>query len=99
MGKGGSDGSLLPTLVQQSSRGAQLQKLAFMGFLSLLLTVNLLYFVKTHAKMESLTGEVSAHGNHCTEWCQVCLHVLAITRAPTSNVGGVIRHQKQTFLH
>jgi hypothetical protein len=63
MGKGGSDGSLLPTLVQQSGRGAQLQKLAFMGFLSLLLTVNLFYFVKTHAKMESIMGEASAHGS------------------------------------
>jgi hypothetical protein len=64
MGKGGSEGSLLPTLVQQSGRGAQLQKLAFMGFLSLLLTVNLLYFVKTHAKMESMTGEVAEDGSH-----------------------------------
>lgn len=60
MGKGSGDGSLLPAHVPQSGRGAQLQKLAFVGFLSLLLTVNLLYFVKTHARMESLTGEGSA---------------------------------------
>jgi hypothetical protein len=53
-GKGSSDGSFLPTHSLQQSAG-QLQKLAVIGFLSLLLTVNLLYHVKTHARMQQLT--------------------------------------------
>lgn len=58
MGKGaaGSDGGLLPVHLQQQQSQGQLQRLAFVGFLTLLLTVNLMYFVKTHTRIESLSA-------------------------------------------
>jgi hypothetical protein len=55
-GRGSSDGSFLPTHSLQQQSAGQLQKLAVIGFLSLLLTVNLLYHVKTHARMQQLTA-------------------------------------------
>jgi len=64
MGKGLGDAGLLPTHSQQQQTSAQLQKLAFIGFLSLLLTVNLLYFVKTHSRIESLTASAGTSGSN-----------------------------------
>lgn len=68
MGKAGSDGGLLP---MHTSHGQQLQKLAFMGFLSLLLAVNLMYFVKTHTRIESLAASAGRwlHAKGCHQSC------------------------------
>lgn len=72
MGKGFGDAGLLPTHSQQQQTSAQLQKLAFIGFLSLLLTVNLLYFVKTHSRIETLTASAGTSGNSHKTTCQLC---------------------------
>jgi hypothetical protein len=60
MGKHNHDGGLLP--VHSMQQQSQQQKLAFIGLLSLLLTVNLYYFVKTHTKIELLTATAGAPG-------------------------------------
>lgn len=54
--KSSSSGSLLPSHMLQQQSAGQLQKLALIGFISLLLTVNLLYQVKTHARMQQLSA-------------------------------------------
>lgn len=64
-GKGSNDGGFLLHAQQQSP--GSLQKLAVIGLLALLLSVNLLYQVKTHARMQQLTAGSSASGIHCSQ--------------------------------
>jgi hypothetical protein len=66
MGKAGSNGGVLPVHVPQSQGQQSLQRLAFLGFLSLLLTVNLMYFVKTHTRIDSLLTASAGRWGFCT---------------------------------
>jgi hypothetical protein len=64
MGKAGSEGgaTALPThlLQQPSGAAARMQRVAVVGVVSLLLTVNLMYFVKTHTTMTMLAASAGA---------------------------------------
>jgi hypothetical protein len=65
-GKGSSDGGFLLHAAQQQSPGS-LQKLAVIGLMALLLSVNLLYQVKTHARMQRLTAGSSGVLRGCSK--------------------------------
>lgn len=67
-GSGGNGVLVLPTHTSAPSQQAgghhqgQSQKIALIGFLSLLLTVNLMYFVKTHTRMDLLAASAGGAG-------------------------------------
>jgi len=67
MGKRVGDAGLLPAHPQQQQIYAQLQKLALIGILSLLLTVNLMYFLKTHSRTDLSAGSAGTPVAGCFE--------------------------------